>query len=120
VELVDEENHAVLGLRDLLHHRLEALFELTLVLGASHQSAHVEREETDLAGVWYITTEDALGETFDDGGLTDARLTKENWVVLGAASEDLDCTTDLVIATDDRVEFACGRREESEACSSLR
>src|SRR5690606_3893359 len=41
VELVDEEDH-VLGTTDLIHHGLDALFELATVLGAGNHQCEIE------------------------------------------------------------------------------
>ena len=43
VDLVDEQNR-VLVLLDLLHHLLQALFEVAAIARAGEQRAHVERE----------------------------------------------------------------------------
>ena len=49
-------------------------------------------------------------QAFDDGGLADTRLADQNGVVLGAARQDLDRATDLLVAADDRIELAFARR----------
>ena len=43
VQLVDEQDHAALGRRDLLEHGLQALLELAAVLRAGDQRAEIER-----------------------------------------------------------------------------
>src|SRR5437764_561286 len=48
VQLVDEEND-VLVLRDLVHDRLEALLELTAILGARNYRRHVQRQYAIIA-----------------------------------------------------------------------
>ncbi len=53
-----------------------------------------------------VTGGDALGETLGDGGLADPGLADEHRVVLGAPGEDLHDASDLLVATDDRVELA--------------
>src|SRR5258708_11026864 len=47
VELVDEQHH-VLALGDLVHHRLEALLELAAILGAGNDRRHEDRKSTRL------------------------------------------------------------------------
>jgi hypothetical protein len=110
VHLVDEDDVATLGLRDLLDHRLHALLELPTVLRAGEHRPDVELEQLlvrerrrDVPG------DDALGETFDDGRLADARLADDHRVVLGTARQDLDHAADLFVASDDGIELAAPR-----------
>ena len=107
VELIDEQDDLALGLLYLLEHGLQAVLELAAVLGAGDQRAHVELDQVAVAqGARYVTGHDTLSDALDDGRLADARLTDEHGVVLGAAGQDLDGTTDLVGTADDRVELA--------------
>ncbi len=46
-------------------------------------------------------------EAFDDGGFTYTCFTQEDWVVFGAAAEDLCEAFDFVCAADDWIELAC-------------
>ena len=105
MQLVDEEDD-VPALADLVHDRLDALFELAAVLGAGDHEGEVERDdplvENDLGN---HAGGNFLGEPFDDGRLPDAGLPDENGVVLRAAAEDLDDAADLLLAADDRVQF---------------
>ena len=57
----------------------------------------------------HVAVDDPLGEALDDRGLADAGLADQHRVVLGAAAEDLDHATDLVVAADHRVELALRR-----------
>ena len=49
VQLVEEQDHRAAGLGDLLQHRLQAVLELTPVLGAGDQRADVERDHAPFA-----------------------------------------------------------------------
>ena len=107
VQLVDEQDHAALGGRDLLEHGLQALLELAAVLRAGDQRAEIERAAALVAQrLGHVAARDALGDALDDGGLADAGLADEHRVVLGAAAEDLDRAADLLVAADDRIELA--------------
>ena len=53
---------------------------------------------------------DFLRQSFDDGGLADARFAEQHGVVLRAAAENLDDALDLVLAADDGIEFALSRQ----------
>ena len=108
VHLVDHQDH-VPGATDLLHDFLEALLELTAVLGAGHQQADVEGEDAlVLKDVRHVAGIDALGEPFGDGGLADAGFADQHRIVLGAAAENLNDALNLVLAAHHRVELAVG------------
>src|SRR2546430_1535721 len=106
VEPVDEQ-HAMSAVLDLFDDLLEALLELTTVLGASHQRTDVEGEQT-LAHqrLGHVARGDALRQAFDDGRLADARLADQGGIVLRAPRQDLHDALDLFEAADDRVELA--------------
>ena len=107
VDLVDEENDVSVRFRYLVDYRLQAFLELALVLGTGHERTHVQREQLLVLQVLgHVSTEDALGETFHNGGLTGTRLTNQNRVVLGASAQDLEHTADFLIATYHRVELS--------------
>ena len=110
VQLVDEHDDVrVLG--QLLHDRLEALFELTAILRARDDERDVQREDP-LVGeeVRDVAVDDLLRQPFDDGRLADARLADEDGVVLGPAAEDLLHALDFDVAADERVELVLHRR----------
>ena len=107
VELIDEQDDLTFGLLHLFEHGLQAVLKLAAVLGAGDQRAHVELDEVAVAQrARHVAGHDTLGDALDDGRLADARLANEHGVVLGAAGQDLDGTTDLVGTADDRVELA--------------
>ena len=54
----------------------------------------------------YVAGDDALGQTFHDGGLTDTGLADQHRVVLGATAQHLHDASNLVVPTDNWVEFA--------------
>ena len=111
VQLVDEENDLAVGFGDRLEDGLEAILELTAILGARDQRAHVEGHHLAAAErLRNIARDDALGQTFDDGGLADAGLADENRIVLGSTREDLNHAAHFVRATDDRIELALESR----------
>jgi hypothetical protein len=105
MQLVDEHDDVrVLG--ELLHDRLEALFELPAILGAGDDQRDVERQDP-LVGeeVRHVAVDDFLRETFHDRGLADAGLADEHRVVLRAAAEHLLHALELIVAADERIEL---------------
>ena len=107
VELIDEQDDLTLGLLYLLEHGLQAVLELTTVLGTGDQRAHVELDEVAVAQrARHVAGYDTLGDALDDGRLADTRLTDEHGVVLGTTGQDLDGAANLIGTADDRIEFA--------------
>ncbi len=110
VQLVDEHDDVrVLG--QFLHDRLEALFELTAILGARHDERDVQGEDP-LVGqeMRDVAVDDLLREPFDDRRLADAGLPDEDGVVLRPPAEDLLHALDLDVPADERVELVLHRR----------
>ena len=67
--------------------------ELAAVLGARDHAGQVERDQAlALQGLWYVAGNNLLGQTLDNGGLAETRITDQRRVVLGAAGQDLDDT----------------------------
>ena len=54
----------------------------------------------------HVARDDALRQTFDDGGLADAGLADQHGVVLGAARKHLHDAADFLVAPDDGIELA--------------
>ena len=86
---------------------LQALFEFAAELGAGDQRAHVERHHAlVLQAFGNVAAHDALGQTFHDRGLADARLADQHRIVLGAARKHLNDAADLFVAADYRIQLA--------------
>src|SRR5437667_431952 len=86
VQLIDEQ-HDLAARADLVEDLLQALFELTAVLGARDQRAHVERQHAlVLQRLRDVAEVDLLRETFGDRRLADTGLADERGVVLGPAA----------------------------------
>ena len=91
----------------LLEHRLQPVLELAAVLGAGYQGAEIQGDDLlAFQGGRDIAVDDALGQSFDDGGLADAGLADEHRVVFGPARQHLDDPPDLLVTADDRVQLA--------------
>ena len=110
VQLVDEDDDVrVVG--QLLHDRLEALFELTAILGAGDDQRDVEGQNPLVRQeVRHVAVDDLLRQPFHDGRLADARLADQHRVVLRPAAEHLLHALELVLAADERVELVLHRR----------
>ena len=105
MNLVDEQ-HDVATRLDLFENLLQTLFEVAAVTATGNQCAKVKRVELLVAqGVGDVVRNDLLSKTFDDGGLADAGLANEHWVVLGATAEDLHHSLEFTRATNNRIEL---------------
>ena len=109
VHLIDKQDDVV-GLGCLLDHVLEALLELTAILGARNETRQVERPDILVHEVLgHVAGGDLLGQTLDDGRLAHAWIAQDERVVLGAARKDLHHALDFLFAADHRIEFAVAR-----------
>ena len=109
MHLVDEED-GVVGVGRLLDDALQALLELTAVLGARHETGQVERPDILVHQVLgHIACRNLLRQPLDDGRLAHTGVAQDERVVLGAAGEDLHHAEDLLLAADYRVELAGAR-----------
>ena len=107
VHLVDEQNDAARGRRDLVEHALQALLELAAIFRAGDERAHVEREQLLVADRFrHVAIDDAQGKAFHDRRLADAGLADQHRIVLGAARQHLDGAADLLVAANNRIELA--------------
>mmetsp|Transcript_6292 Transcript_6292/g.7224 ORF Transcript_6292/g.7224 Transcript_6292/m.7224 type:complete len:351 (+) Transcript_6292:1928-2980(+) len=105
VNLINHKND-VISLLDFLHELLQALFELTTVLGTSNQESHV-KADNPLAfdGFRNVSGGDHLGKALCNSGLTNTRLTDQARVVLGTTAQNLCDTLDLLGTTHNRVQL---------------
>ena len=110
VNLVNEED-VILGFLQLSNNLLHAVLKLTAILGTSYQTCQVKRpnllsaqDVRDVAGC------NELSQALNNGGLTNAGIAQDKWVVLLAAGKNLHDTLNLAVTTDDRVKlFICGK-----------
>src|SRR5690606_37799390 len=107
LHFIDEEDDLAFGRLHLVQHALETLLEFTAIFRAGNQRTHVEREQAlVLERFRHVAIDDADGQALGNRGLADAGFTDEHGIVLGAARQDLNGATDLLDATNDRVELA--------------
>ena len=106
VQFVDKQNDVSTS-ANFLQHLLQALFEVSAVTAASHQSTKVQRVEVlVLQCLGYFALNDGLGQSFNDGGLADAGLTDEDGVVLGTTREHLHHALDFLFPANHWVQLA--------------
>src|SRR5579863_10303573 len=107
VQLVDEENDLALSVLDLLEHCLKAVFEFAAILRAGEHRSEIEGHYAlALENFRDVARDDPLRQAFDDGGLADSRLADEHRIVFRSAGENLDDTSDFLVASDVGIELA--------------
>ncbi len=104
VNLVNEQDRAGL-LLELRDHRLQALFEISAVLGTGDQRAHVQRVDGAVGQhLGHPALDDQARQALGDRGLADSGLPDVQRVVLAPAAQDLDGALDLELAPDQRID----------------
>ena len=107
VQLVDEQNDLAFGRLHFFQDGFESLFEFAPKFRAGDERAHVERDHAlVLQSLRHVAADDALGQTFHNGGFADARLANEYRIIFGAPGEHLDHAADFFIAPDDGIQLA--------------
>ena len=110
MQLIDEQDDRAFALGDFLEHAFQAFLEFAAEFGAGDQGTHVEGEYAlAFQSFRHFAVDDALGQTFDDGGLAYAGFADQDRIVLGAALQYLDGAADFAVPADDGVEFAQAR-----------
>ncbi len=110
VNLVDEQDRVrIFG--KLFENRLEPLFEITAVLGASKQRAHVQRinlrAQQDFR---HATLNNTPRKPLGDGGFANTGLTNQQRIVLAPPAQGLNDPLELTFASDERINFAGNRQ----------
>jgi len=76
MDLIDKKHQFSRTLK-LIHHRFDAFFELTTVFGARDHHGQVQDNDRLITQKFrHIPGNDQLGQSFDDGGLTDTASPK--------------------------------------------
>ena len=105
VDLVDEEDRIRLG-QQRIHDRFQALLELTAILRAGENSAHIERpDDRVFQHGRNLILRDLEREPLGDCSLTDAGLTDEEGIVLPSPAENLNGSLQLRLAADKRIDL---------------
>ena len=105
VQFVDEQND-ILGAANLLHHRLDADFELPPVFGSGHHQGQIQGDDPFVPQNFRnVAAGDFLGQSLDDGRFPDPGFAQQNGIVFGAPAQNLGDPFDLFLAADDRIHF---------------
>jgi hypothetical protein len=104
VDLVEEQDCSGRFLQ-FADDALEALLEVTAILGARDKGSHVERVDRAVREhVGHLLLHDEARQALRDRRLSDAGFADVERVVLAPTAEDLDGPLDLELAADQRVD----------------
>src|SRR4030095_3032091 len=106
VHLVDEEYH-VFGTADLVHHRLDALFELAPVFCACNHQRQIERDHASVPQqLRHIAACNLLSQTLSNSCLADSCSADQDRIVLCPSAKHLNHALDFIAPANYRIEFA--------------
>ena len=106
MDFVDENQGVAVVFRQIVQHAFQALFKFATVFCTGNQCRQIQNQQAFVAqGFGHFAVDNTLCQAFDDGGFTHTRLTNQHRVVFGTALQHLNCTTDLIITTDNRIEL---------------
>ena len=112
MELVDKENDPAFSADHLVEDRFETLFKFAPELGSGDEGAHIQTDQLAVFQVFGdIPSDDTPCQTFGDGSFAHTGFADEDRVVLGAPGKDLDHTADLIVTSDDRIQFILHGKE---------
>ena len=107
VQLVDEKDDVAV-LFSLLHYLLDTVFKFATVLSTGYHASKVQSQQLFVQELFrHLTLGNFLSQSLGYGRLADAGFANKTGVILTAAGQDLDHPLDLVITTNDRIQFSC-------------
>ena len=108
MDLVDEQDRALFAL-ELRQYVLQALLEITAILGAREQSTQVQGVDGRvLEDFRHLAVDDLLRQALGNSGFTDAGLADVQRIVLTPAAKDLHGPLDFVVTAYERIDLAPG------------
>ncbi len=110
VHFVNEQDDGAFRARHLFQHGFQTLFKFAAILRARDQAAQVERDDALVLEILgHVSGDDALRESFGDGGLPHSGFADQHGVVFRAARQHLQDAADFVVAANHGIEFAAAR-----------
>ena len=107
VDFINEQDNLSLAVLDFIQNGFQTLFEFAAVFSARDQAAHIQLDELLVfQGFRHIILENTPGQSFYYGSFADTGFTDEDRVVLGFTGKNFHDTADLLVTSDDGVDFA--------------
>ena len=106
VDFIDEQNGLGLG-RQGLEHALQALLEITTVLGARNERAHVQGvNDSTGENRRHFFLHNAPCQSLGNGGLANPSFAHKQGIVFAAPAKNLNGSLDFVFASNKGVDFS--------------
>src|SRR3989442_13528107 len=100
MQLIDEKNDLALRVFDLLQHSLQTILKFAAILRAREHRAEIQSNEPFVAQRFGdVARNNSLSEPFYDCRFADAGFANQDRIVLRAAREYLDRSTNFIITT---------------------
>ena len=96
-----------LRIGDFFQKRLEPIFEFSAKFRAGDHRADIHRDDPFLFQRFrHVAADDSPRQPFHDRGLANTGIADEHRIIFRAAGKDLHDAPDLVVASDDRIDFS--------------
>lgn len=106
MDFIDENQGVAVVFRQIVQYAFQAFFKFATVFRTGNQSRQIQNQQAFVTqGFRYFAVDDALRQTFDDGGFTHTGFANQHGVVFGAALQHLNRAADFIITTDNGVEL---------------
>ena len=106
MKFVYKENYFPFRLFHFLEHSLQPVLELASVFSASHKRPHIQSQQCLILQAFRdITVGNSLRQSLRYSCFSHSGFTNEDRVIFGPPREDLHKSSDLIIPTNDGVQF---------------
>ena len=107
MNLVNKEDNFSLAFLHLFQYSLQAILELTTIFCSCNQSPQIKSQNLlSIQGLWDISRDNTLCQSFNNCCLTDSWLTDKHWIIFGTATQYLNNTPHLIIPANHRIQFS--------------
>ena len=108
MDFINEEDNLSVGVGHFIDNALETFLKFALIFCTGQQCAHVETEKLLVLQILrYIATNNTLCQAFNYGCFTRTWFTDEDRIILASATQDLQNAANLLVATNNGIEFTC-------------
>ena len=106
MQLIDEEDNLAFALLYFIQNGFQTLLKFAAELGAGYQGTHIQREQGLIFQVFrHIAGHNPQGQTFGNGGFTNAGFTDKAGVVLALSGKNPNYIADFLITANDGIQL---------------